>query len=331
MLEVHFVNPDITTEAVNVILQYLYEGSMLLTEDNVKCVIKVASLLQVNSAYRCCLEFLESLGKSINFSNKPEKDKHKWNDNCHVRSIDIKECSLIGSEHHQPSNSVVKRSATDISKTMTNIVQSQGGNQAYVTQPDKELILKSCAIDTKGKDVCVVQIGEKEKAKTKLSNPVNLSGATSQNKPSHLQIHLNVPIPVSNNTHTTTQNLVKSFPLVPIRFQSSLQTGILNIAPLSSSPVVLSPQQGMIQNTGAFPQVIAPIAAGQSQGISVLNGPQPNGIQQSTQHPSVGSISQTEVPLHSESSLIQKEQHRTVQPSLDELGIIIKKESERYT
>lgn len=55
---------DIKQEAVNTFLQYLYEGFMLLTEDNVKHVEKVARLLQVDSVIKCCSDFLKCLEKS---------------------------------------------------------------------------------------------------------------------------------------------------------------------------------------------------------------------------------------------------------------------------
>lgn len=54
---------DIKQEAVNSFLQYLYEGFMMLTEENCKDVEKVARLLQVDSVTKCCIDFYNCLQK----------------------------------------------------------------------------------------------------------------------------------------------------------------------------------------------------------------------------------------------------------------------------
>ncbi|XP_060086276.1 uncharacterized protein LOC132565629 isoform X6 [Ylistrum balloti] len=52
---------DIKQESVNTFLQYLYEGFMMLTEDNVRDVEKVARLLQVDSVIKCCADFYKCM------------------------------------------------------------------------------------------------------------------------------------------------------------------------------------------------------------------------------------------------------------------------------
>ena len=52
---------DIQPDSVHTFLQYLYEGFMVLTEDNVKEVEKIAGLLQVDSVTKCCSDFLKIL------------------------------------------------------------------------------------------------------------------------------------------------------------------------------------------------------------------------------------------------------------------------------
>ncbi|XP_052065395.1 uncharacterized protein LOC127705183 isoform X2 [Mytilus californianus] len=54
---------DIKQEAVNSFLQYLYEGFMMLSEENCKDVEKVARLLQVDSVTKCCIDFYNCLQK----------------------------------------------------------------------------------------------------------------------------------------------------------------------------------------------------------------------------------------------------------------------------
>ncbi|XP_033752957.1 uncharacterized protein LOC117336493 isoform X7 [Pecten maximus] len=52
---------DIKQESVNTFLQYLYEGFMMLTEENVRDVEKVARLLQVDSVIKCCADFYKCM------------------------------------------------------------------------------------------------------------------------------------------------------------------------------------------------------------------------------------------------------------------------------
>jgi hypothetical protein len=58
------LSADIKQDAVTTFLQYLYEGFMMLTEENVKHVEKVARLLQVDSVIKCCSDFFKCLEKS---------------------------------------------------------------------------------------------------------------------------------------------------------------------------------------------------------------------------------------------------------------------------
>ncbi|OWF43292.1 Kelch repeat and BTB domain-containing protein 7 [Mizuhopecten yessoensis] len=52
---------DIKQESVNTFLQYLYEGFMMLTEENVRDVEKVGRLLQVDSVIKCCADFYKCM------------------------------------------------------------------------------------------------------------------------------------------------------------------------------------------------------------------------------------------------------------------------------
>ena len=66
---------DIKQDAVTTFLQYLYEGFMMLTEENVKHVEKVARLLQVDSVIKCCSDFFKCLEKS---TGKPYNGNYKF-------------------------------------------------------------------------------------------------------------------------------------------------------------------------------------------------------------------------------------------------------------
>ena len=68
------LSPDIHQDSVTTFLQYLYEGFMMLTEDNVKDIEKIAGLLQVDSVTKCCADFhkvlLQTTGKLIGAAPK---------------------------------------------------------------------------------------------------------------------------------------------------------------------------------------------------------------------------------------------------------------------
>ena len=59
-LEVRLAS-DIRQESVHIFLQYLYEGFMMLTEENYKEIEKIGRILQVDSVIKCCADFYESL------------------------------------------------------------------------------------------------------------------------------------------------------------------------------------------------------------------------------------------------------------------------------
>ncbi|XP_063400866.1 uncharacterized protein LOC134685251 isoform X17 [Mytilus trossulus] len=82
---------DIKQEAVTTFLQYLYEGFMLLTEENVKHVEKVARLLQVDSVIKCCSDFFKCLEKSTGKQHNANYkfDKYDLLEFRHVRATGL--------------------------------------------------------------------------------------------------------------------------------------------------------------------------------------------------------------------------------------------------
>lgn len=63
-LEVRLVL-DISQEFVNIFLQYLYEGYMILIEENCSEVEKIVRLLQVDSIIKCCVDFNKIINKLV--------------------------------------------------------------------------------------------------------------------------------------------------------------------------------------------------------------------------------------------------------------------------
>ncbi|XP_061178972.1 zinc finger and BTB domain-containing protein 20-like isoform X2 [Saccostrea echinata] len=91
-LEVRLAS-DIAADSINTFLQYLYEGFMMLTEENCKEVEKIARLLQVDSVIKCCADFSKCVSLKTgtgNFSN--EQYRYTFHDMIefrHVRSSDL--------------------------------------------------------------------------------------------------------------------------------------------------------------------------------------------------------------------------------------------------
>ena len=79
-LEVRMAS-DIKQDSVNAFLQYIYEGYMMLTEDNCRDIEKMAKLLQVESVVKCCVDFYKCIssktgvqhgGHNMNYQESPD-------------------------------------------------------------------------------------------------------------------------------------------------------------------------------------------------------------------------------------------------------------------
>ncbi|KAK3101786.1 hypothetical protein FSP39_006329 [Pinctada imbricata] len=90
-LEVRLAS-DIKEESINTFLQYLYEGFMLLTEENCKDVEKIGRLLQVDSVIKCCGDFFKCLSTrtgSVDLSEEYRYSNFRDVEFRHVRSSDM--------------------------------------------------------------------------------------------------------------------------------------------------------------------------------------------------------------------------------------------------
>ena len=76
---------DIKVEAINTFLQYLYEGFMMLTEENSRDVEKIARVLQVDSVLKCCADFY----KCLHAGDRYEYSFHDSAEFKHVRASDL--------------------------------------------------------------------------------------------------------------------------------------------------------------------------------------------------------------------------------------------------
>ncbi|XP_062580801.1 zinc finger and BTB domain-containing protein 37-like isoform X20 [Saccostrea cucullata] len=109
-LEVRLAS-DISQESVNTFLQYLYEGYMILTEENCHEVEKIARLLQVDSITKCCADFNKCINKSagaqFRYSFQDQTDfKHmRVSDLFKKQERSVKRTNEI----HRPTSPGVKR------------------------------------------------------------------------------------------------------------------------------------------------------------------------------------------------------------------------------
>ncbi|XP_048731551.2 protein glass-like isoform X8 [Ostrea edulis] len=109
-LEVRLAS-DIRQESVNTFLQYLYEGYMILTEDNSSDVEKIARLLQVDSVTKCCADFNKCMNKGAGAQFR--YSFHDQTDFKHMRVSDLfrkhERSVKRHGDMHRPSSPGVKR------------------------------------------------------------------------------------------------------------------------------------------------------------------------------------------------------------------------------
>lgn len=117
-LEVRLAS-DITADSINTFLQYLYEGFMMLTEENCREVEKIARLLQVDSVIKCCADFSKCISLKTgtgNFNN--EQYRYTFHDMIefrHVRSSDLQ----------KTVQDKMKRPATDFLRAGARVLKGQ--------------------------------------------------------------------------------------------------------------------------------------------------------------------------------------------------------------
>ncbi|KAK3608470.1 hypothetical protein CHS0354_010317 [Potamilus streckersoni] len=107
---------DIYKDSVKTFLQYLYDGFMMLTEDNVKDVEKIARLLQVENVIKCCADFYKTLERVTGASNYSSSQyKYSFQDQLefkHVRATDIHRAMQNGSEKRPADAEEFRRKRT---------------------------------------------------------------------------------------------------------------------------------------------------------------------------------------------------------------------------
>lgn len=115
------LSPDIKQQSIQSFLQYLYEGFMMVTEDNYKDIEKIGRLLQVDSVIKCCADFCKSLTVGRGSLSNADQYRYTFCDMIefrHVRSSDLQR-TISGNQvkrshdmHGQDVDNGVKRSRT---------------------------------------------------------------------------------------------------------------------------------------------------------------------------------------------------------------------------
>ncbi|XP_021368286.1 myoneurin-like isoform X17 [Mizuhopecten yessoensis] len=108
---------DIKQESVNTFLQYLYEGFMMLTEENVRDVEKVARLLQVDSVIKCVADFYKCMHTKTGIAFPGTQYKYNFNDLIEFRHVRVTELQKTvhdgagkrSSDFHRPGSPGSKR------------------------------------------------------------------------------------------------------------------------------------------------------------------------------------------------------------------------------
>lgn len=105
---------DIKQESINTFLQYLYEGFMMLTEENVQDVEKVARLLQVDGVIKCCADFHKCIQRKTGTSSS--QYKYTFNDLVEFRHVRVSDLQRTMHERMTKRSSEMSRPASPGSK-----------------------------------------------------------------------------------------------------------------------------------------------------------------------------------------------------------------------
>ena len=107
-LEVRLAS-EIKQDSVNTFLQYLYEGFMMLTEENVKDVEKIGRLLQVESVTKCCVDFYKCMNIKTGAPVPGSSYKYSVNDTLEFRHVRATELQKTVHERTMKRNSDFNR------------------------------------------------------------------------------------------------------------------------------------------------------------------------------------------------------------------------------
>ncbi|XP_061178449.1 myoneurin-like isoform X2 [Saccostrea echinata] len=131
------LNSDISESAVKIFLQYLYEGYMMLTEDNCRDVEKIAKMLHVDSITKCCTDFQKCMNAKMGYSSS-QRLNFDLQDSADFRFVNTTDLQkMVPEGQHKRQN---KEMISDNPASKRPRFQSFGSFSSYASQrPDDHL------------------------------------------------------------------------------------------------------------------------------------------------------------------------------------------------
>lgn len=205
---------DIKEESINTFLQYLYEGCMVLTEDNYKDIEKIGRILQVDSVIKCCSDFYKCLNSSsqykydyydhVEFKHVRQTDMLKFSEKSNKRATDSKITGQSGKRqriHNSDSSLFSATSRMDDRSGSSNFSNLKDPIRPYKMGPASVSRRTNGSVDVV-EDGVQIQHVDKDSSS---SSPQVVDTASSMSVSIASQIQPDVNVQVLNmiNTHST--------------------------------------------------------------------------------------------------------------------------------
>ncbi|KAK3101346.1 hypothetical protein FSP39_002872 [Pinctada imbricata] len=217
------LSSEIKKDSVLAFLQYLYEGFMMLSEDNCKDIEKIGKLLHVDSVVKCCKDFFKCLSEKLG-SSRSEKSSFRSSSEQpefqHVRTSSLQKMvpenanKRAGSEESRPQSPMAKRKRTQRSVTPPSFSLSSDDSHSRsrehgrsVTREDDTLVVVSSECPERDEEGWPVQSDapplQKQTMTFSISRPstgekdlrvVNIPASAAESQPST----------AASNSHTST-------------------------------------------------------------------------------------------------------------------------------
>eukprot|EP00105_Crassostrea_gigas_P003881 XP_011416898.1 PREDICTED: uncharacterized protein LOC105320596 isoform X2 [Crassostrea gigas] len=205
---------DIKEESIHTFLQYLYEGCMVLTEDNYKDIEKIGRILQVDSVIKCCSDFYKCLNSSsqykydyydhVEFKHVRQTDMLKFSEKSNKRATDSKITGQSGKRqriHNSDSPLFSATSRMDDRSGSSNFSNLKDPIRPYKMGPASVSRRTNGSVDVV-EDGVQIQHVDKDSSS---SSPqvVDTASSMSVSIASQIQPDVNVQVLNMMNTHST--------------------------------------------------------------------------------------------------------------------------------
>ncbi|XP_061181265.1 uncharacterized protein LOC133189879 [Saccostrea echinata] len=218
---------DIKEESINTFLQYLYEGCMVLTEDNYKDIEKIGRILQVDSVIKCCSDFYKCLNSSsqykydyydhVEFKHVRQTDMLKFSEKSNKRSMDSKNTSQGGKRQkvlNSDSPSFGANPKTDDLPGPPNFNSPKDHNRPFKIGPASMSRRPNGGVDVVEDGVQIHHVDKDTSPGS--SHVVDTSSAMSVSVASQIQPDINVQVVnIGNTHHTSSPSVISRIPNKP--------------------------------------------------------------------------------------------------------------------